>query len=138
MFHEGPIVRAVEALYAAVVSGDEASLEAIVSDQFVDHSPGLGGGRDEFLSMTQMLTKAFSDFVIALEDVFVSSADNKVLVRSTLSGTHVGTLGGIEPTGKAVRVMSLDVFRIEDGRVLERWGLTDSVGLLQQLGVFPS
>jgi hypothetical protein len=28
----------------------------------------------------------------------------------------------------------IEVFRIKDGKVTERWGLADSLGLLQQLG----
>jgi predicted ester cyclase len=42
---------------------------------------------------------------------------------------------GIEPTGKRISVRGIQVGRFENGMLVERWGSTDQLGLLQQLGV---
>jgi len=40
----------------------------------------------------------------------------------------------VAPTGRAVRVDFVHVFRVADGRIVERWGVSDSATLLKQLG----
>ena len=42
---------------------------------------------------------------------------------------------GEAPTGAEVRLHGIQIFRIADGRIVERWGVLDQLGLLQQLGL---
>ncbi len=44
---------------------------------------------------------------------------------------------GIPPTGKQMTVSSIIIARIEDGKIVEEWGLDDQMGMLQQLGIIP-
>jgi predicted ester cyclase len=46
-----------------------------------------------------------------------------------------GPLGSQPATGRMARTTAIDNFRFEDGKVAERWGNSDGVGLLQQLGL---
>jgi predicted ester cyclase len=62
---------------------------------------------------------------------------DKVASRVTLSATHQGEFQGIPPTGKQVTQTGIDLLRIAGGKVVERWGEFDNLGLLQQLGVLP-
>jgi steroid delta-isomerase-like uncharacterized protein len=71
-----------------------------------------------------------------IEEMF--SAGDRVAVRWTGSGTHVGEVNGIPPTGKDVRVDALSIFRMEGGKIAEMWEVWDTLGFLQQLGVVPS
>jgi len=71
-----------------------------------------------------------------IEEMF--SAGDRVAVRWTGSGTHVGEMNGIPPTGKDVRVDALSIFRMEGGKIAEMWEVWDTLGFLQQLGVVPS
>ena len=41
---------------------------------------------------------------------------------------------GIAPTGKSVEFSAVSIFRFADGKVVERWSITDNLFLLQQLG----
>jgi steroid delta-isomerase-like uncharacterized protein len=72
----------------------------------------------------------------AIEDIF-ASGDDRVTVRWTGSGTHNGDVMGIPPTGKAVRVDAISIFRIAGGKIVESWEVWDTLGFLQQLGVVP-
>ena len=41
------------------------------------------------------------------------------------------------PTGKAVVLLKMDIFRFVNGRCVEHWDSADRLGLLQQLGMVP-
>jgi len=71
-----------------------------------------------------------------IEDLF--SADDKVVVRWTGSGTHVGEVNGITPTGNKVRVDAISIHRLRDGKIAETWEVWDTLGFLQQLGAVPT
>jgi predicted ester cyclase len=42
---------------------------------------------------------------------------------------------GVAPTGKLVELRGINIFRVHDGRITERWGRLDELGLFQQLGL---
>lgn len=71
-----------------------------------------------------------------IEDLF--SADDKVVVRWTGSGTHVGEVNGIAPTGNKVRVDAISIHRLRDGKIAETWEVWDTLGFLQQVGAVPA
>ncbi|MGI9174727.1 MAG: ester cyclase [Rhodothermales bacterium] len=62
------------------------------------------------------------------------ATDDEVAIRYTISGTHEGEFMGVAPTGRKVEAAAMQIARFENGKVKERWGLTDQLGLLQQIG----
>jgi predicted ester cyclase len=56
-----------------------------------------------------------------------------VVLRLTVRGTHQGPFMGLEPTGVAATWPGIDIMRFEDGRIVERWAMRDSAGLMAQL-----
>jgi steroid delta-isomerase-like uncharacterized protein len=70
-----------------------------------------------------------------IEDIF--SSGDRVVVRWTGSGTHVGEVNGIPPTGKAISVDAITIHELRDGKIAETWEVWDTLGFLQQLGVVP-
>jgi predicted ester cyclase len=57
--------------------------------------------------------------------------------RVILTGTHQGELMGVPASGKTVEFESIDIIRLEDGKVAEHWGVTDTLALMQQIGAVP-
>ena len=53
----------------------------------------------------------------------------------TITGTHNGPLSGIPPTGKKVKARGMQIARFKDGKIVERWGSSDELGILKQIGV---
>ena len=51
-----------------------------------------------------------------------------------MRGTHLGIFQGIQPTGRRVTVLLVDVIRFEDGNFIEHWGGPDLFDLLKQIG----
>jgi len=61
-----------------------------------------------------------------------------VVERFTVSGTHRGELMGAAPTHRTVAMHGINIFRFEDGKIVERCGNLDVLGFLVQLGVIPA
>ncbi len=79
---------------------------------------------------------AFPDKHFTIEHV-VAEGD-KVLLRWTIRGTHLGEfwtpVGTALPTGKAIALTSMALFRLEEGRIVEEWNVHDWLALLMQFG----
>ena len=58
-----------------------------------------------------------------------------VVERFTARGTHRGELMGVPGTGNQIVLPGINIFRIVDDQIVERWGKLDELGLLQQLGL---
>ena len=71
-----------------------------------------------------------------IEEIF--STGDKVVVRWTGSGTHVGEINGIPATGRKVAVDAISIHRMAGGKIAETWEIWDTLGFLQQLGVVPA
>lgn len=62
---------------------------------------------------------------------------DRVMVRWSSSGKHMGEVLGISPTGKQVTNSGINIFRVADGKIAEAWDIFDRLWLWQQLGVLP-
>jgi predicted ester cyclase len=41
---------------------------------------------------------------------------------------------GIAPTGRRMKIRGMQISKFKDGKMVERWGSSDELGLLHQLG----
>ncbi len=124
--------RTVRAFVAeAQCRGNLGAIDAYLAPDFVDHSPapGLPGNRDGVRALFSALWAAFPDLQATIHDQ-VAEGD-KVATRKTLSGTHDGPFLGLPPTGKRVSFDVIDILRLADGKVLERWCVVDQLALLR-------
>jgi steroid delta-isomerase-like uncharacterized protein len=108
----------------------EVFAEGVVDhDAADDQAPGVEGIKQYWRGVLE----SFPDFKLDV-DVFLADEDH-VTLAYRLSGTHQGKYMGHAPTGKRFEVRSMQVGRFENGRIVERWGCTDILGMLQQLGL---
>lgn len=63
---------------------------------------------------------------------------DKVVVRWTARGTHLGDIPGMPATGKGVTLSGITIYRIADGKIVESWNAQDNLHLQKQLGTIPS
>jgi steroid delta-isomerase-like uncharacterized protein len=116
-------------------TGDADVLDEVLAPEFVYHQPGTPPDLESFKQFLPMFRAAFPDMRYTVEDLFAEG--DKVVDRLTWRATHQGELMGIPPTGKSVRVTEMHISRISEGKIVERWGQPDMLGMMQQLGVVP-
>ncbi len=87
------------------------------------------GVRRAFNSVTQ----AFPDVHITIEELI--GEGDKIVSRWSFQGTHLGLYQDIPATGKQVNYTGIDIYTIEDGKVVSVVRETDNLVVLQQLGV---
>jgi predicted ester cyclase len=51
-----------------------------------------------------------------------------------VAGTHTGDSEGFPATGKKVEIRGFGIMRVENGRIVEDWGITDLLDFHEQLG----
>jgi hypothetical protein len=79
------------------------------------------------------LHQVYPDLHVAVEDMIAEG--DKVAGRNSVSGTQQGEYMGVSPTGTTVTYNEILIFRFEDGRIAETWGVVDVFAQLKQLGV---
>lgn len=126
-------IAAQETFGEAINSGDLDLIDGVVADDCVDHDPApdQGSGPQGFKDFFASMRRAFPDFGVEVEHMVAT--DDEVAIAYTLSGTHQGEFQGVQATGKAVRARGCQIGRFEDGKLVERWGSSDELGILQQL-----
>jgi steroid delta-isomerase-like uncharacterized protein len=73
----------------------------------------------------------------AINEIF--STGDRVVVRWTGSGKHIGEVNGIPASGRAVGpVEAISIHRMRDGKIAETWEVWDTLGFLQQIGAIPT
>ena len=123
---------------ALLNSGDvDGFVDTLFAVDAVDHdpAPGQGPGREGYRSFFRTLTTAFPD--AHLQPVANVADEDTIAFAYTLTGTHRGEFQGIAPTGNRIEVRGLQLGRFVDGQIVERWGSSDELGILQQLGAAP-
>jgi steroid delta-isomerase-like uncharacterized protein len=122
----------------AVNTGNFDLFAEAVAPACVDHDPAPGqvSGPDGYRMFFSKMRTAFPDFNAAVEALVAD--DESIAFAYTLTGTHKGPLGEIAPTGKKVKIRGLQFSKFKDGKMVERWGSSDELGLLTQLGVTQS
>lgn len=116
----------------------DAESDFVTSDIVVHQPPipGLPGGIAGPIQIVTTFHQAMPDLSVTIEDLF--GEGDLVVDRWTAAGTHSGApLFGVEATGRAMQISGIHEFRISDGRIAERWGVVDELGLAQQLGLAP-
>jgi len=101
-------------------SGNMAVVDEIFHPEFVDRStPEQPAGLEGVKDYIRMVRTGFPDISIAIEDLVAE--EDKVVVRTTWRGTHLGEYDGIAPTGKQVTRTMIQIFHLRDGKLLEEW-----------------
>lgn len=128
---------AVETLYRAFNEQNPDLVDTVLAPGWDDIplAPGQAAGPSGIKPIIVSFAAAFPDVQITIHDVV--QEPGKVAVRAEISGTHLGELFGIAPTGKRVHFRLHEFHTVADGRVTTTWHMEDWFGLFMQLGQFP-
>ena len=132
------VIRRLHELWTA---GDLEAVDEVYAPEFVGHFPssshlperlGPAGVREGI----RRIKAAFPDWREDVDEMIAEG--NRVVTRYTSRGTHRGEFRGIAPTGRAITVREISIYRIAKGKVTEQWCLLDELDRLQQLGALPA
>lgn len=116
---------------------DLAILGGVIADQYVNHNPYVEDGLAANQKFWAQWLTAFPDTQVTVEDAFASPNGDRVVGRFTYRATHTGAFLGSPPTGLAVEMRSIDIWRVEDGRFVEHWDEINALGFFGQIGALP-
>jgi steroid delta-isomerase-like uncharacterized protein len=94
------------------------------------HGAGIAPGLAAAEKWVAMLIAAFPDQHMTIDDVIAEG--DRVVVRSTLNGTHQGEMQGIPATGNPVSQPSITIFRLAKGKIVEGWFTADNLSMMQK------
>jgi len=124
-------------VFEEVLNGHNLDLlDEVAVPDYIEHNPlpGQGTGIDGIRDRYSMLFNAF-DFHFDVDDVIAEG--DKVVLRWTHTGTHIGAFLGMPPTGRSYRTTGIEIWRVEGGKLAEHWDVVDVFGQLMQLGLIP-
>ena len=110
----------------------------IVDPAFHDHPPtrffDVGRtGPDSLKEAVRHFREGFSDFHDTM--IKIEAEGDRVAYMGTISGIHDGEFFGFPATGKRMQNLGINFFRLKDGKIVERWGQFDVLGMMSQLGL---
>jgi predicted ester cyclase len=112
----------IRQLFDEVWTGDVAS-----ADRYYAAGPQLDGLKE----FATALYAALPDWRVTIDDL-VGEGD-KIAVRWTGSGTHLGMWKGSPPSGQRVTTTGIDIEHIVDGKIVQEDGIVDMLGFSQQI-----
>ena len=118
-------------------TGNMAAIDDLYSSNYVGHDPSGAneGGLENFKGYAQAVFSAFPDIKLTIDDSI--SEGDKIVKRWTARCTHKGEFMGIPATGSSMVVTGTTTYRVSNGKFAESWWNTDTMGMMQQMGVIP-
>ncbi|MBT2212413.1 ester cyclase [Actinomadura sp. NEAU-AAG7] len=130
------LCKIAEEFVAMVARRDADAVDDLLVEDYIDHNPLIGNGREANRAFWSAFFTAFPDVTATLEDC-VADGD-RLVGRFTYRGTHKGVFFGVDPTGNDLHMRTIDIWRVEDGRLAEHWDEINLLEVLQQIDVIPT
>jgi predicted ester cyclase len=121
--------------------GNYEYIDAALSPDFVDHPAARlvelpDRGRDAFYETAVALRGGFPD----LHDQMLQAVaeGDRVMYLGRITGTHTGRLAQAEPSGRKLDKLAISGFRLEQGKIVERWAILDPFAIAAEIGAGPA
>ena len=121
----------------AVQTGNLDLIDEYVAEDYVEHNPApdQGPGLSGLKEMFGGFATGFPDLKTESQDIIIEG--DKIVSRDTTTGTNTGEFMGMPATGKSVDFEEIHIGRVENGKMVEHWGLIDVAAMMTQLGMMP-
>ena len=118
--------------------GNFGLIDELIATDFVEHSaqPGVPPTREGFKQFAMAYRSAFPDLRYTVDDTI--DAGDKIVQRLTATGTMKGDFLGIPASGTRATWTEVHIGRVDNGQLVEHWGVVDQLGMLVQLGIVPA
>jgi steroid delta-isomerase-like uncharacterized protein len=115
-------------------NGNFDVFDELFADDFVDHTtqPGTTPDKAGVRKLYAYMRAAFPDFHAEIH--WQLADDDRVTTYKTYHGTHEGPFLGIAPTHRKIHFETVDVMRVQNGKITDHWGVANLLSLIQQIG----
>ena len=128
----------VRRFYEEIDKGNIGILDELVAEDYLDHNPPpfptSATGRERLKQDFKLFAQATPGYH-QIEDQIAEG--DKVVTRLTSYGKHEGDLPGAPRTGNDMKMTSITIHRIANGKLVEKWSEKDMLSLFQSIGVMP-
>lgn len=122
----------VRRFYDEVVNRRKDELiDEMIAEDFDDHA-ARDKGREHFKTLYHIMIRIFPDIQAVLQDLIAEG--DEVVARVEFTATQADSFRGFPATNRQVAYSGMDIFRIQDGKLAERWAQRDFLGMLEKLG----
>ncbi len=118
--------------YEAWNSGDVEAIKEIFSPDYVFHSGSQDFSKEQMIEFLKPQMEAWPDRTFSVEDILAKG--DKVVSKFIFKGTHEGDIEGIPATGKKVENPGIEIWQVENGKIVESWEVSDTLSFYKQLG----
>lgn len=87
--------------------------------------------RDQLAGIFTTLGKIIPNLHWTIKDILTSG--NQIVVRGEATGTPIGDLYGVKPTGKSFKTMSIDMFTVKNGKLAKAYHVENWIGATDQI-----
>ena len=115
--------------------GDLDALADFWSPDLVHHTRTQAHGFADTKRIVADIMRAFPDMQFQIDDLIAEG--DRVVTRMTWRGTHSGPYMGSPATGKTINCVLIGIARVAEGKIVEHWGVTDELHMMQQMGLVP-
>jgi steroid delta-isomerase-like uncharacterized protein len=126
----------VARIYEELINqGNKEVIAECFHEDVVLHDPFIGTmcGVPAFHQLIAIFDLAFPGHTVTVEGM-VAEGD-KVSVLHTHTAIHTGEFMGVPGTGRTAVVPGIELFRVQEGKIVEFWRADWDVSLLMQLGI---
>lgn len=116
---------------AAYVHHDYDLLLQIIDETYLDHSPCAAKGNQACIQALKQTAAIFGNMHVKIQDLI--EEHETIAVRVSFSGIHIGTFLDIPPAYRQIRFETLEIFRIQNKKIIESWGYWPDADLKRQL-----
>lgn len=96
---------------------------------------GIDPSWDNYKTFMTTFVDAFPDVHHHIDKIV--AAEDNLWALYTMTGTHLGQIRGIEPTGRVVRYPIVAMYRLAEGLITEADFVSDDLRMMRQLGALP-
>ena len=129
----------VDAFSEAFNNGNLSALDEICAPDLVDHStaatPNQSYNLEGFKGRINGHRLGMPNLYFSISNMMVDG--DFVSFQWEMKGTNSGPYLGRPASGNPIRVVGMNLERLENGKIVEHWSYPDKLSLMQQLGVIP-
>ena len=130
----------LKAFSEAFNHGNLSALDEICAPDMIDHStaatPNQSYNLEGFKGRINGHRLGMPDLQFSISNMIVEG--DLIAIQWEMKGTNTGPYLGRPASGNPIRVVGMNLERLENGKIVEHWSYPDKLSLMQQLGVIPA